>query len=217
MTQDTNTRILIVADHVLFRESLARALSSIAPFEVHGCGPHNEVLKVLTSGQFDVVLVDFDIGSDQAFNLLRVLPKQCNRTCRVAVLADGIGLRTAHELLSCDCVRGLLLKDTQLSQLSEDIRTLMENRTVVDSRYLSALTLDGSHCELVDRERNVLQSLIEGQSNKEIASRLFTSESTVKNVLQALFRRYNVRTRTQLVRIALDQNVFREATRRERY
>lgn len=216
MPSDTNTRILIVADHVLFRESLERALSSMGPFEVHGCGAYNEVLEAVTSRRFDIVLVDFDLGSDQTFSLLHVLPKRCNGTCRLAVLTDGVSLRTAHELLSCDCVCGLLLKDIPLCQLSESILSLMENRTVVDSRYISALTLDESHCELVDRERNVLQFLVEGQSNKEIASRLFTSESTVKNVLQGLFRRYNVRTRSQLVRIALDQNVFREAIRKER-
>jgi DNA-binding NarL/FixJ family response regulator len=58
---------------------------------------------------------------------------------------------------------------------------------------------------LTSRERQVLQGVIDGLSNKELSSRLFMSESTVKNVLQSLFRKYDVRTRSQLVRIGLQQ------------
>lgn len=58
---------------------------------------------------------------------------------------------------------------------------------------------------LTDRETDVLRSLVQGLANKEIASRLEISESTVKNTLQQLFAKTNVRTRAQLVRVALEQ------------
>ncbi len=58
---------------------------------------------------------------------------------------------------------------------------------------------------LTDRERDVLRSLVQGLANKEIASRMDVSESTVKNTLQQLFAKTNVRTRAQLVRVALEQ------------
>jgi PAS domain S-box-containing protein len=58
---------------------------------------------------------------------------------------------------------------------------------------------------LTDRERDVLGSLVQGLANKEIASRMDVSESTVKNTLQQLFAKTNVRTRAQLVRVALEQ------------
>jgi len=57
---------------------------------------------------------------------------------------------------------------------------------------------------LTDREMEVLRSLVQGLANKEIASRLEVSESTVKNTLQQLFAKANVRTRAQLVRVALE-------------
>jgi two-component system, NarL family, nitrate/nitrite response regulator NarL len=47
--------------------------------------------------------------------------------------------------------------------------------------------------------------LVQGLANKEIASRLEVSESTIKNTLQQLFAKTNVRTRAQLVRVALEQ------------
>lgn len=58
---------------------------------------------------------------------------------------------------------------------------------------------------LTDREMDVLRSLVQGFANKEIASRMEVSESTIKNTLQQLFAKTNVRTRAQLVRVALEQ------------
>ena len=58
---------------------------------------------------------------------------------------------------------------------------------------------------LTERELNVLRFLVQGLANKEIATRLDVSESTVKNTLQQLFAKTNVRTRARLVREALEQ------------
>jgi PAS domain S-box-containing protein len=58
---------------------------------------------------------------------------------------------------------------------------------------------------LTDRESEVLRCLVQGMANKEIALRMEISESAVKNTLQQLFAKTNVRTRSQLVRVALEQ------------
>lgn len=58
---------------------------------------------------------------------------------------------------------------------------------------------------LTDREMEVLRCLVQGLANKEIATRLEVSESTIKNTLQQLFAKTSVRTRAQLVRVALEQ------------
>jgi two-component system nitrate/nitrite response regulator NarL len=55
------------------------------------------------------------------------------------------------------------------------------------------------------REMSVLRFLVQGLANKEIATRMEVSESTVKNTLQQVFAKTNVRTRAQLVRVALEQ------------
>jgi DNA-binding NarL/FixJ family response regulator len=57
---------------------------------------------------------------------------------------------------------------------------------------------------LTDREQDVLQGVFEGLANKEIGARLEISESAVKATLQQLFRKTHVRTRGQLVRVALE-------------
>jgi DNA-binding NarL/FixJ family response regulator len=58
---------------------------------------------------------------------------------------------------------------------------------------------------LTARETDVLRYLVQGLANKEIAANMDISESTVKNTLQQLFARTGVRTRSQLVRVALEQ------------
>jgi len=75
----------------------------------------------------------------------------------------------------------------------------------------AAANSNSSHSEhqeragLNNREMDVLRFLVQGLANKEIASRMEVSESTVKNTLQQLFAKTNVRTRSQLVRVALEQ------------
>jgi two-component system, LuxR family, sensor kinase FixL len=71
----------------------------------------------------------------------------------------------------------------------------------------SSLLSSGYHESpaLNNRESDVLRLLVQGLTNKEIASRLDVSESVVKNTLQQLFAKTQVRTRSQLVRIALEQ------------
>ena len=58
---------------------------------------------------------------------------------------------------------------------------------------------------LSSREIDVLRFLVQGLTNKEIGTRMEISESTIKNILQQLFAKTNIRTRSQLVRVALEQ------------
>jgi two-component system, LuxR family, sensor kinase FixL len=73
----------------------------------------------------------------------------------------------------------------------------------------SAVSLRDETTALNNREMDVLRLLVQGLANKEIAARMEISESTVKNTLQQLFAKTDVRTRAQLVRVALER--YREA------
>jgi two-component system nitrate/nitrite response regulator NarL len=59
--------------------------------------------------------------------------------------------------------------------------------------------------ELTDRQRVVLRCILDGLSNKEIAAQLRTSETLVKATIQELFNKAGVRTRSQLVRVAIER------------
>ncbi len=82
----------------------------------------------------------------------------------------------------------------------------------LDQKYLKVLLQEsrtGEHegrgRRLSERERDVLRFLFQGLANKEIAMRLQVTESPVKATLQQLFYKTGVRTRSQLVRVALEQ------------
>lgn len=68
-----------------------------------------------------------------------------------------------------------------------------------------AISSIAERTQLSSRELDVLRFLVQGLANKEIATRMEISESSVKNTLQQLFAKSNVRTRAQLVRVALEQ------------
>ena len=68
----------------------------------------------------------------------------------------------------------------------------------------STVSTDLARAPLNNRESDVLRLLVQGLANKEIASRLNVSESVIKNTIQQLFAKTEVRTRSQLVRVALE-------------
>jgi len=86
----------------------------------------------------------------------------------------------------------------------------MEGWSWLDQQHLRAIFSDPpvdavtEKARFTQREREVLRGVFEGLANKEIAARLGTSEAAVKSVLQQLFDKTGVRTRTQLVRLAIE-------------
>ncbi|MGA9042142.1 MAG: LuxR C-terminal-related transcriptional regulator [Terriglobales bacterium] len=83
-------------------------------------------------------------------------------------------------------------------------RTLVRNRPSRRERVRRASGSEGAAPPLNSREMDVLRLVVQGLSNKEIASSMNISESAVKNTLQQLFGKTEVRTRSQLVRVALE-------------
>jgi DNA-binding NarL/FixJ family response regulator len=71
----------------------------------------------------------------------------------------------------------------------------------------------GAQIAVNDRESSILRFVMQGLANKEIAARMEVSEGTVKNTLQQLFARTNVRSRAQLVRIAFELQAGCEASK----
>jgi PAS domain S-box-containing protein len=94
-------------------------------------------------------------------------------------------------------------KEGLTPKLAAIIAVVTEEDDVADSS--SSHPEQQERAVLNSREMDVLRFLVQGLTNKEIASRMEISESTVKNTLQQLFAKTNIRTRSQLVRVALEQ------------
>jgi len=95
-------------------------------------------------------------------------------------------------------------KEGLTHKLAAIVADVTEEAAASESTSLSSAE-DLERSQLNSREMDVLRFLVQGLANKEIAARMEVSESTVKNTLQQLFAKTNVRTRAQLVRVALEQ------------
>jgi two-component system, NarL family, nitrate/nitrite response regulator NarL len=203
--------ILLVDDHAVFRESVARLLGSEPGFEVVGhCGSVEEALAILRHRHVDIVLLDFDLGEHDGAQFMS-LAKQEGFRGRVLVVTAGVEQAEAAELIRSG-VSGIFKKHNSAASLARGIRDVMTGKVWFEQDVVQrAITSQPrAHPEpqaeqFTHRERQVLWCVFEGLANKEIAGQIGVSESSVKATLQQLFSKTGVRTRSQLVRIALEQ------------
>jgi two-component system nitrate/nitrite response regulator NarL len=207
MTETKPMHILLVDDHALFRESVSMVLGADRRYEVNHCPSIREALTLLEQNRFDLVLLDHDLGSERASQFLPAA-RERGFEGRVLVVTAWISENEARRLLR-QGVAGIFLKQAPVSELSEAIETVAGGATWLDASFSGMPNEDESAQAAApvfnDRQRKVLRYIVEGLSNKEIAWHLQISESYVKAILQGLFQKTGVRTRGQLVRVALEQ------------
>ena len=200
-------RLVLLDDHVLFRESLAHALAGELWLDVEHCASIRGALALLAEHHFDIVLLDHDLGGERASQFLPAA-RQGGFEGRVLIVTAWVSDTEARRLLR-QGVAGIFLKESPLSELSDSIRTVAAGGTLPDRSSAGAGTAQESDPTAVspftERQRKALRYVLEGLSNKEIAWRLQISESYVKSILQTLFQKTGVRTRGQLVRVAFEQ------------
>lgn len=207
------TRILTVDDHNLFREGLTRLLEASPGLRVVGqCTTGKEAVALLARTQANVVLLDYDLGDERGSSLIAEL-KNCRHEVKILMVTAGMtGAATLQAMEAGAC--GVFLKQSNPEQLVEAIHRITNNEIWLDSEAVrSLLSARSAKTELVEqqrsltsRQREVLRGILDGLTNKEIAWNLKVSESSIKAVIQELFHKAGVRTRSQLVRIAIEKH-----------
>ena len=215
-------RILLVDDHSLFRESLGRLLQAEPTLTVAGtCSSTAEAMDLLEKVPVDLVLLDYDLGEQQGTIFLD-LSRATGFGGKVLLVTAGMSDQEIVRALD-NGASGLFLKHSPPGQLIEAIHQVMAGEMWLDSRAMrSFLASPPAHASarlanaptpaqpqqtLTMREQAVLNGIFEGLTNKEIAAKLQISESSVKAAIQQLFEKTGVRTRSQLVRIALERHL----------
>jgi DNA-binding NarL/FixJ family response regulator len=201
-------RLLLVDDHILFREGLRRLLVSEPDFDTVGeCGTPGEALEVLSRSAVDVVLLDFDLEDDTG---ARFIASATSAGYKGKILMVTAGMSP----LDVSVVRklgiaGIFLKHNPPLSLLEAIRAVAEGGMWMDPKIAPPGNVEKSASteHLTPREQRVLRCVFEGLTNKEMAYDLGVSQSSVKATLQNLFDKMGVRTRGQLVRIAIERSL----------
>jgi two-component system nitrate/nitrite response regulator NarL len=197
---------LLVDDHALFRESVARALASEPDVNIQHCATIKEALQILEQTNIQVVLLDHDLGVERASQFLPAAQLR-GFTGQVLIVTAWVSDIEAKRLMR-QGVSGIFLKESPLEALADGLRAVANGGRYMDKRFahLSGETPEvDSQPRFNERQRKVFRFVLEGLSNKEIATHLQISESYVKAILQSLFKKTGVRTRGQLVRVALEQ------------
>jgi DNA-binding NarL/FixJ family response regulator len=214
---DHRIRIVLVDALGLFRASLAHFLASEPDFEVVGeCCTSADALDLLTSSTPDVFLLDFEVGTDQGTDFMAAA-RQANYQGHFLIIAEVPDVRKSALSLKGGA-SGIFLKCGPPERLLKAIKVVADGGMWVDPKVIQLLAdqLIDQHPAfgeageerrgtlLDERERNVLGGIVAGLSNRMIGGSLGLSESQVKNVIQRLFTKSRVRTRSQLVRAALE-------------
>lgn len=206
-------KILLIDNHVLFREGLASLLESQADIEaVADIGYDQEVLEVAQEFKPDIVLMD---GVAQEYETITIIPViiACHPATKVMVLAGDESEELLFSALRAGA-RGFMLKNSSFHKLLSCLRVLEQGEMVL-SRRMTMRVVDEfirsrdveedqsrKMANLTNREIQILRILASGMSNNEIARRLYISENTVKIHVHNVFEKLGVKNRREASRIA---------------
>ena len=189
--------VLIIDDHELIRKGLVQALQTAGHNIVGEARTVAEARAQLLFTQPDLVIVDVNLPDGSGLDLITPLTKFI-----VLTLGDDPGsLQLAHQRGAAAYV----LKGEPVSHLLS-IMDQLDNSTY----HFSTPALPVNRFDLTQRELDVIQVLQMGWSAKEMAAHLFLSEATVKSHLASIYRKLEVKNRTQAIMVALANRLIAE-------
>jgi DNA-binding NarL/FixJ family response regulator len=213
-TRENRIRLVLLDDEALFRTSLGRLLASEPGLEVvRECSTCAEALEVLSDSPVDVVLLDFDRAAEGREGFMPAARRNGYRG-RFLVVAGAADVSESAMAIRLGA-SGVFLKTEPPERLVQAIAFVANGAAWLDQRVIQLLAaqpvdgplpLDGhgSASPLTDRDKKVLMGILEGLTNRRIGDGLGISEASVKASVQHLFQKAGVRTRSRLVRAALE-------------
>jgi DNA-binding NarL/FixJ family response regulator len=204
--------IVIVDDHALFREGLASILSATSDFEITGLGgSFGEAVQLARDLLPEIILLDIDMpgGGLEAAQTIAV---ECPVTKIVILTASEDDDHLIAALKTG--ARAYILKGVAARELVRILRAVAAGESYVPPALAASLLLelhdpgprsrqaDDPFQELTERERQILESLAAGLSNKEIGQKLFLSEKTVKHYMTNILQKLQVRNRVEAALLA---------------
>ena len=212
-------RVFLADDHPLFRIGLRIALDQETDIQLIGEASDGfSAVEKIRVDPPDVSLIDVDMPGISGIRVIRMLRK-AHPQMKIIVLSTYDDKNYIHGAMQAGA-DGYVLKCVEVAELVRIIRSFFEGHQVV-SPYLVNLSLDFKatistagevkkveYPVLTHREKEILQSIIEGQSNKEISQTLYVSVETVKSHIKSIYHKLQVKNRVEAVTVAIKQNVL---------
>ncbi|MDQ8205447.1 response regulator transcription factor [Pelagicoccus sp. SDUM812003] len=189
-------RLLVVDDHPSMRMGIIALVDSQPNMEVIAeASDGEEAIEVYEDVSPDVVLMDLRMhgmgGVEAILSICRKDP-----AAKIIVLSTYDWDEEIHRAIQSGA-KSYLLKDMSVEQIAGTIREVFEGGAILPRQVAERLARRSERQPLTEREREVLESLIRGRSNKEIARSLCISDETVKSHMKTLYSKLGVRDRTE--------------------
>jgi DNA-binding NarL/FixJ family response regulator len=224
LAQNTETwlckKIMVVDDHVLFREGLTSLLRSVADFDVVGsAGSVHEAIHLARDLCPDIILMDFAMPDGTGVDATRaILPELPD--CQIVFLTMYESDEKLFDALRAGA-KGYLPKNTPSPNLAASLRALANGELALPRKLMSRVVEEFSRLrapqpdekslsKLSTRELEVLRELENGASNQEIAQRLYLSENTVKHHIRSILEKLQVPNRRQAGLIAANHSAVHD-------
>lgn len=207
-------RVLLVDDHVLFRKGIVSLLSTERGFEVVGEAANgHEALDKARDLMPDVILMDISMPQMDGLEATRRIKAEIPYV-RIVILTVSDGDQNLYDAIKSGA-QGYLLKKIEPHALFNTLRGVVQGEASFSR--ITAMKLLGEFTRLAQqeaapslpgtglspREKEVLEQITRGKSNKEIASALSIAENTVKNHLKNILEKLHLENRVQAATYAL--------------
>ncbi len=208
-------KLLIAVDHRLMLDGIRFALVDADDIEIVGeTSSGTEVRPLVRQTSPDVVLLDLSMPGMDGLRCLELLGQR-HPTVKTVVFSGN----EDPELSEAAFTRGaaaFIPKRIDPLDLAPVIRHALDG-TVFQPIHTGPASAKVSNSGLTQREADILKTLAEGLSNKQIAARLWLSEQTIKFHLTNIYRKLGVKSRTEAIRHTYESGMIDGFVRTERY
>jgi DNA-binding NarL/FixJ family response regulator len=211
----TSLTIVIVDDHAVVRRGVRALIESQPGWEVAGeTGSGREAVDLAKRLQPDIVIMDLSLPELNGLDATRQIVKESPRT-EVLVLTMHHSEELARNVLQAGA-RGYVLKSDADQNLIAAVDSLREHKPFLTSTVTEFVLDDflhrtdegaAGHAAVTPREREIIQLLAEGRSNKETASALNVSVKTIEAHRANIMRKLHLRSASDLVRYAIRNRI----------
>ncbi len=200
-------KVLIVDDHPIMRVGIAAILDATPGMTVVGqAGSGEEAVQLFDRLLPDITLMDLRLPGMSGVEAIRAVMAR-HRDAKFIVLTTYEGDEDIHQALQAGA-RSYIVKGMPHEALIGALRRVHGGGRFLPQPVTRALHARVPNSELSAREREVLDLIVRGKSNKEIASELGITESTVKCHVSVILMRLNVNDRTQAVVTAVQRGLI---------
>lgn len=194
-------KILICDDDSLIRESLKILLPLKGDIEIAGEASNGrEAIQFCLENEVDVALIDIRMPEVNGVEAVREIVENTKIKCLVLTTFDEEDYINQALLYGA---KGYILKNSSPEQIVNSIisvynNTIVMNENILDKLYGKEAKPEFNKYDFSDREKEIIKAISDGLSNKEISSKLFISEGTIRNYITVILDKTGLEHRTAL-------------------